>query len=50
MSMLNHKWECFEVGKCRAEWVGLPDGQVIDWTDMCGLDVYKRQIWNRQPH
>lgn len=37
--MAIRKWEVFEVGMRRAEWLGLPDGMVMDWTDECGLSL-----------
>lgn len=33
------KWELLSVGMRRAEWLGLPDGLVMDWTDECGLSL-----------
>lgn len=33
------KWEFIQVGMRRAEWMGLPDGLVMDWTDESGLSL-----------
>lgn len=38
------KWELLSVGMRRAEWLGLPDGMVMDWTDECGLSLVV--YWN----
>ena len=37
--MMNNKWELLSVGLQRAEWLGLPDGLVMDWSDECGLSL-----------
>lgn len=42
--MINRKWEFLQVGMRRAEWLGLPDGMVMDWTDECGLSLVV--YWN----
>lgn len=36
---MNNKWELLSVGMRRAEWLGLPDGMVMDWSDECGLSL-----------
>ena len=38
--MLSYKWELFHVGMRRAEWVGLPDGLRMEWTDQSGLVLF----------
>ncbi len=43
--MQNKNWELFRVGLRRAEWVGLHDGMVIDWSDQCGLSLF--MFWNK---
>lgn len=34
------KWELFKVGMRRAEWQGLPEGMIMDWTDESGLTLF----------
>ena len=43
--MQRKEWEFFHVGLRRAEWVGLHDGMVIDWSDDCGLTLFV--FWNK---
>lgn len=35
-----HKWELFQVGMKRAEWIGLPEGMIAEWQDACGLILF----------
>lgn len=37
---MTQEWKLFHVGLRRAEWLGLPDGLVIDWTDDFGLTLF----------
>ena len=38
--MINKKWELFQRGMRRAEWLGKPDGAVMEWTDESGLTLF----------
>lgn len=44
--MINRKWELFQRGMIRAEWKGLADGAIIDWTDENGLTLF---VFYRNP-
>lgn len=37
---MNYKWEMFTVGMKRAEWIALPQGLVMEWSDACGLTLF----------
>lgn len=38
--MMNRKWEMFEVGLKRGEWLDVPQGMVMDWSDEYGLTLF----------
>lgn len=43
---MSYEWELFEVGMKRGEWLGLPEGMVMDWSDDCGLILF---VFYNQP-
>ena len=38
--MMNKKWELFHKGMKRAEWVGMDDGLILEWSNESGLTLF----------
>lgn len=37
---MDYKWEVFAVGMKRPEWIGMPQGLIMEWSDACGLTLF----------
>ena len=37
---MKNQWELFKVGMRRGEWMGTPDGMIMEWNDVSGLVLF----------